>query len=79
MAREGIPFAVLSRRPDRARKLVPGARVYRLWQPIERGSPWTTMMEKAQAVVHLASPTKTKPRLHAALRHALGRGTAQRD
>lgn len=56
MGREGIPFAVLSRRPDRARRLVPGARVYRLWQPIERGSPWTSLVEKARAVVHLASP-----------------------
>lgn len=56
MGREGIPFAVLSRRPEHARRLVPGARVYRLWQPIERGSPWTSMVEKARAIVHLASP-----------------------
>ena len=56
MGREGIPFVVLSRRPDRARRLVPGARLYRLWQPIERGSPWAGIVEKARAVVHLASP-----------------------
>ena len=56
MRREGIPYAVLSRRPNRAAKLVPGAHVYRPWQPIERGSPWTSLVEKATAIVHLASP-----------------------
>lgn len=74
MSRERIPFAVLSRRPDRARRLVPGARVYRLWQPIERGSPWATMMETARAVVHLASPLTGPGRWNHAHRQELYEG-----
>ena len=74
MGREGIPFAVLSRRPDRARRLVPGAQVYRLWQPIERGSPWTSLVEKARAVVHLASPLTSPGRWNHSHRQELYEG-----
>lgn len=56
LALDGILFTVLSRDPDRARKLVPHARSYRLWQPIERGSPWASLVEKSRAIVHLAGP-----------------------
>ncbi len=56
LALAGILFTVLSRDPDRARRVVPHARGYRLWQPIERGSPWAGLVEKSRAIVHLASP-----------------------
>ncbi len=56
LVREGVTFCVLSRDPDRARPAVPGAASYHLWQPIERGRPWTDLVEEARAIVHLASP-----------------------
>lgn len=56
LAAEGVVFCVLSRSPQRAQRLVPGARSYHLWEPIERGSAWAQLVEEARAVVHLASP-----------------------
>lgn len=56
LAREGTVVRVLSRDPHRARKQVPGARSYHMWQPIERGGARVELVEEARAVVHLASP-----------------------
>lgn len=56
LAREGATFRVLSRDPDRARRLVPSAGSYHLWQPIERGNVAPELVEEARAIVHLASP-----------------------
>jgi uncharacterized protein (TIGR01777 family) len=56
LAAEGVPFCVLSRNPARARRLVPGALSYQQWETIERGGPWVALLERARAVVHLASP-----------------------
>ena len=56
LTRDGVPFRVLSRDPKRARRRVPGARSYHLWQPMERGGPWAHLVEEARAIVHLASP-----------------------
>ncbi|HSR23463.1 MAG TPA: NAD-dependent epimerase/dehydratase family protein, partial [Candidatus Eisenbacteria bacterium] len=56
LTRDGVPFRVLSRDPRRARRRVPGASSYHLWQPAERGGPWAHLVEEARAIVHLASP-----------------------
>src|SRR5256885_17230974 len=56
LAKEGVPFCVLSREPRRAIRQVPGARSYHLWQPLERAGPWAALVEGARAIVHLASP-----------------------
>jgi uncharacterized protein len=56
LVREGVPFCVLSREPERAQRHVPGARSYHRWEPIERGRAWTDVVEGARAIVHLASP-----------------------
>ena len=56
LSREGVSACVLSRDPERARRSVPDARSYHHWQPIERGSPWTDLVQEARAIVHLASP-----------------------
>jgi uncharacterized protein len=56
LTEEDVSYCVLSRDPDRARRTVPGAATYRLWQPIEHGRPWAELIEQSRAIVHLASP-----------------------
>lgn len=56
LAKDGVPFCVLSRDPRRAIRQVPGARSYHQWQPVERAGPWAALVEGARAIVHLASP-----------------------
>jgi uncharacterized protein len=62
LAADGVPFRVLSRNPSRARSTVKGALSYHKWEPIEKGAPWVSVVEGAQAVVHLASPLITRSR-----------------
>jgi uncharacterized protein len=71
LLREGVPFRVLSRDPQRAERLVPGAGSYHLWQAIERGNVWTDLVEEARAIVHLASPLISPGRWNDAHRHEL--------
>lgn len=68
LAREGVPFCVLSRDPEQVRGLVPGARSYEPWQPIERGGAWADAVEEARAIVHLASPLVASARWNDARR-----------
>jgi uncharacterized protein len=68
---EGTPFCVLSRNPSRARRVVPGARSYHEWEPIERGGPWAPLLERTRAVVHLASPLASASRWTAEYKQAL--------
>ena len=68
---EGTPFCVLSRNPGRARRLVPGARSYHQWEPIERGGPWASLLERARALVHLASPLASPARWTGEYKQAL--------
>jgi uncharacterized protein (TIGR01777 family) len=71
LAREGTPFCVLSRDPRRALRLVPSARSYHQWQPLERAGGWATLAEGARAIVHLASPLLAPGRWDDARRQAL--------
>ena len=68
---EGAAFRVLSRDPQRAERLVPGAESYHLWQPFERGNVWTDLVEDARAMVHLASPLVVPGRWNEAHRQEL--------
>jgi uncharacterized protein (TIGR01777 family) len=49
----GDHVVVFSRDPEKARKIVPGAVEYVAWTPAETG-PWTSAVEGADAVIHLA-------------------------
>lgn len=71
LVRDGVPFCVLSREPQRALLTVPGGRSYHLWQPIERGSTWIDLVEESRAMVHLASPLVAPGRWNDARRQEL--------
>jgi uncharacterized protein len=71
LAKEGVPFCVLSRDPRRAIRQVPGARSYHVWQPLERAGPWAGLADGARAIVHLASPLLASGRWNDARRQAL--------
>ncbi len=71
LAGEGVAFRVLSREPGRAQELVPGGRSYHLWEPIERASALTELVEEARAIVHLASPLVASGRWNDARRQEL--------
>ncbi len=62
LARSGASFSVLSRDPERARRLAPGAAGYHAWGPIEHGLPWVSVVDGARAVVHLAGPLTVSAR-----------------
>jgi uncharacterized protein (TIGR01777 family) len=68
---EGAAFRVLSRDPQRAERVVPGAESYHLWQPFERGNVGTDLVEEARAMVHLASPLVVPGRWNEAHRQEL--------
>ena len=71
LARDGVPYCVLSRDPRRAMRQVPGARSYHAWQPVERAGPWAALVEGARAIVHLASPLVAPGRWNDASRQGL--------
>ncbi|HXM56728.1 MAG TPA: TIGR01777 family oxidoreductase [Candidatus Dormibacteraeota bacterium] len=71
LAKEAVPFCVLSRDPRRALRLVPSARSYHLWQPLERAGAWAALARGARAIVHLASPLLASGRWDDARRQAL--------
>jgi uncharacterized protein (TIGR01777 family) len=71
LALEGVTFRVLSSDPQRAQRVVPDADSYHLWQPFERSSVSTDLVEEARAMVHLASPLVVPGRWNEAHRREL--------